>query len=115
MAGTHAADASPAAVPAVLWALFQSGYAHGDGFALCGYAVRLQGIYTGCGADCISAADNRAMGIRPRNSVHRQQAPLAGAGGAGNMGPRRAKPDELSARRNAYAAGDGDHSLERAA
>jgi hypothetical protein len=54
------------------------------------YAVRLQGVYAQCGADCLSAADDRALGLRSGDSVYRHQAASAHRRGSGDLGARRA-------------------------
>jgi glycosyltransferase involved in cell wall biosynthesis len=70
-----------------------------------GYAVRVQGIYATSGAADLPAADDRALGLRSRAVVHCAQAEVSGAGGSGNVGPRRTEPDELSEGRREDARG----------
>ena len=53
-------------------------------------------------------------GFRPGNSVYCHQTRIPCGRGAGELGARRAHPDELSARRPADAEGTGHRPLERA-
>src|SRR5579859_2977801 len=73
LVGPGAADDPPAAVPAVLRTLFQLDHADGDGTAVQGYAVRVQGLPARGGAGGVPPAKDRALGLRSGDIVYRPQ------------------------------------------
>ncbi len=108
----HAANHPSAALPSVLRTMLQLGHPHYHGPPVQRHSVRLQGLQTLCRADNLSSADHRALGLRPRNSLHSPQAEVRRSRGPRHLGPRRAQPHELPERRHEDARGHGAHPIE---